>query len=419
MPNARATEIELYQGLAASSVNAEPSLERDRLAINQRLARFLPAGFYYKTFMWPRRLWPRYEARIRAAAGLGSAPDARDAERYDKRYAHCDVLVLGGGPAGLAAADAAAATGARVILVDEQRELGGSLLSCPAEIDGEPALRWAGRIEAGLRQRPDVRILTRGTAFGYQDHNLVTVAQRLTDHLPVRMRAGSRELLWKIRAGRVILATGAHERPLVFGNNDLPGVMLASAVSAYIHRYGVLPGATRCCSPTTTEPIRRPSIWPIAAPGRRGGCPRPGRRHPAGRRPAPWRDRDGRRRRDGRARQAAGRVRRRARVCQGPVRRARRDLAMRSAGDVGRPEPGAAPARAIRRQAAVAGAQGLLRARQKRAGRGQRGAAAGEFDLCLALAQATRAGAEAASAAGFSVSTALPVPRRRPPPRTR
>ena len=221
-------------------MNAEPSLERDRLAINQRLARFLPAGFYYKTFMWPRRLWPRYEARIRAAAGLGSAPDARDAERYDKRYAHCDVLVLGGGPAGLAAADAAAATGARVILVDEQRELGGSLLSCPAEIDGEPALRWAGRIEAGLRQRPDVRILTRGTAFGYQDHNLVTVAQRLTDHLPVRMRAGSRELLWKIRAGRVILATGAHERPLVFGNNDLPGVMLASAVSAYIHRYGVL-----------------------------------------------------------------------------------------------------------------------------------------------------------------------------------
>ena len=104
-------------------------------------------------------------------------------------------------------------------------------------------MRWAGRIEAGLRQRPDVRILTRGTAFGYQDHNLVTVAQRLTDHLPVRMRAGSRELLWKIRAGRVILATGAHERPLVFGNNDLPGVMLASAVSAYIHRYGVLPGA--------------------------------------------------------------------------------------------------------------------------------------------------------------------------------
>ena len=242
VPNARATEIELYQGLTASSVNAEPSLERDRLAINQRLARFLPAGFYYKTFMWPRRLWPRYEARIRAAAGLGSAPDARDAERYDKRYAHCDVLVVGGGPAGLAAADAAAATGARVILVDEQRELGGSLLSCPAEIDGEPALRWAGRIEAGLRQRPDVRILTRSTAFGYQDHNLVTVAQRLTDHLPVRMRAGSRELLWKIRAGRVILATGAHERPLVFGNNDLPGVMLASAVSAYIHRYGVLPG---------------------------------------------------------------------------------------------------------------------------------------------------------------------------------
>ena len=123
-------------------MNAEPSLERDRLAINQRLARFLPAGFYYKTFMWPRRLWPRYEARIRAAAGLGSAPDARDAERYDKRYAHCDVLVLGGGPAGLAAADAAAATGARVILVDEQRELGGSL--CPARPRSTASRHCAG-----------------------------------------------------------------------------------------------------------------------------------------------------------------------------------------------------------------------------------------------------------------------------------
>ena len=369
--------------------------------------------------MWPRRLWPRYEARIRAAAGLGSAPDARDAERYDKRYAHCDVLVVGGGPAGLAAADAAAATGARVILVDEQRELGGSLLSCPAEIDGEPALRWAGRIEAGLRQRPDVRILTRSTAFGYQDHNLVTVAQRLTDHLPVRMRAGSRELLWKIRAGRVILATGAHERPLVFGNNDLPGVMLASAVSAYIHRYGVLPGAMRCCSPTMTAPIRRPSIWPIAAPGRRGGCPRPGRRHPAGRRPAPGRDRDGRRRRDGRARQAAGRVRRRARICQGPVRRARRDLAMRSAGDVGRLEPGAAPARAIRRQAAVAGAQGLLRARQERAGRSQRGGGGRR------VRPVSRAGAgnprwrRSRQRRRFLRLDGAARSRRRPPPRTR
>ncbi|WP_042260305.1 sarcosine oxidase subunit alpha family protein [Paraburkholderia heleia] len=242
VPNARATEVELYQGLIATSVNAEPSLENDRMAINQKFSRFLPAGFYYKTFMWPRKWWPKYEEKIRDAAGLGKAPEVRDADRYDKCFAHCDVLVIGGGPAGLAAAHTAGATGARVILVDDQRELGGSLLSCKADIDGRPALHWVEKIEAELKQMPDVKILSRSTAFGYQDHNLVTVTQRLTEHLPVSTRQGTRELLWKIRAKRVILATGAHERPIVFGNNDLPGIMLASAVSTYIHRYGVLPG---------------------------------------------------------------------------------------------------------------------------------------------------------------------------------
>ncbi|MGF7132024.1 sarcosine oxidase subunit alpha [Paraburkholderia sp. EB58] len=242
VPNARATEVELYQGLVATSVNAEPSLEHDRMAINQKFSRFLPAGFYYKTFMWPRKWWPKYEDKIREAAGLGKAPEALDADRYDKCFAYCDVLVVGGGPTGLAAAHAAGLSGARVILVDDQRELGGSLLSGRAEIDGRAASHWVEKIEAELRQMPEVKILSRGTAFGYQDHNLVTVTQRLTEHLPVSMRKGTRELLWKVRAKRVILATGAHERPIVFGNNDLPGVMLASAVSTYIHRYGVLPG---------------------------------------------------------------------------------------------------------------------------------------------------------------------------------
>ncbi|WP_248322873.1 sarcosine oxidase subunit alpha family protein [Caballeronia sp. Sq4a] len=242
VPNARATEVELYQGLVAESVNAKPNIENDRMAINQKFARFLPAGFYYKTFMWPRKLWPKYEEVIRDAAGLGKAPEERDADRYDKCFAHCDVLVVGGGPSGLAAAYAAGLSGARVILVDDQRELGGSLLSCRAEIDGKPALHWVQKIEAELRTMPDVKILSRSTAFGYQDHNLVTVTQRLTDHLPVSMRKGTRELMWKVRAKRVILATGAHERPIVFGNNDLPGVMLASAVSTYLHRYAVLPG---------------------------------------------------------------------------------------------------------------------------------------------------------------------------------
>jgi sarcosine oxidase subunit alpha len=242
VPNARATEVELYQGLVATSVNAEPSLEHDRMAINQKFSRFLPAGFYYKTFMWPRKWWPKYEDKIREAAGLGKAPEVLDADRYDKCFAYCDVLVVGGGPTGLAAAHAAGLSGARVILVDDQRELGGSLLSGRAEIDGRAASHWVEKIEAELRQMPEVKILSRSTAFGYQDHNLITVTQRLTEHLPVSMRKGTRELLWKIRTKRVILATGAHERPIVFGNNDLPGVMLASAVSTYIHRYGVLPG---------------------------------------------------------------------------------------------------------------------------------------------------------------------------------
>ncbi|MFX1670975.1 sarcosine oxidase subunit alpha family protein [Paraburkholderia sp. A2WS-5] len=242
VPNARSTEVELYQGLVATSVNAEPSLEHDRLARNQKFSRFLPAGFYYKTFMWPRKWWPKYEEKIREAAGLGKAPEVRDGDRYDKCFAHCDVLVVGGGPTGLLAAHTAGRAGARVILVDDQRELGGSLLSCKTEIDGRPAIQWVEKIEAELAAMPDVKILSRSTAFGYQDHNLVTITQRLTEHLPVSTRKGTRELLWKVRAKRVILATGAHERPIVFGNNDLPGVMMASAVSTYIHRYGVLPG---------------------------------------------------------------------------------------------------------------------------------------------------------------------------------
>jgi len=242
VPNARATEIELYQGLVATSVNAKPSIENDRMAVNQKIARFIPAGFYYKTFMWPRKFWPKYEEVIRDAAGLGRAPEHVDADRYDKCFAHCDVLVVGAGPSGLAAAHAAGLSGARVILVDDQPELGGSLLSYRSEIDGAPGLKWAQKIEAELRKMPDVKILCRSTAFGYQDHNLVTITQRLTEHLPVSMRKGTRELLWKVRAKRVILATGAQERPIVFGNNDLPGVMLASAVSSYLHRYAVLPG---------------------------------------------------------------------------------------------------------------------------------------------------------------------------------
>lgn len=242
VPNARATEVELYEGLRATSVNAKPDIEHDRMAIMQRFARFIPAGFYYKTFMWPRSWWGKYEERIRDAAGLGSVPETPDPDRYEKRYAHCDVLVVGAGPAGLAAACAAARSGARVMLVDDRGEAGGSLLWTEEIIDGKPASEWVAERIAELSALPDARVLMRTTAFGYQDHNLVTACERLHDHLPIRQRAGTRERVWKIRARHVVLATGAHERPLVFGNNDIPGVMLAGAVSAYIHRFGVLPG---------------------------------------------------------------------------------------------------------------------------------------------------------------------------------
>ncbi|TMS56697.1 sarcosine oxidase subunit alpha family protein [Imbroritus primus] len=242
VPNPRATEVELYEGLQASSVNARPTLEGDRMAVMQKFARFIPAGFYYKTFMWPRSFWPRYEELIRDAAGLGRVPEVRDPDRYEKTFAHCDVLVVGAGPAGLAAAYAAGMSGARVLLVDDQPTLGGSLLASDDRIDGKPAAEWVGEMERALRAMPEVTILSRATAFGYQDHNLVTVCERLTGHLPLAQRNGVRERLWKVRARHVVLATGAHERPLVFGNNDLPGIMLASAISAYLHQYGVTPG---------------------------------------------------------------------------------------------------------------------------------------------------------------------------------
>lgn len=242
VPNARATEVELYEGLTAASVNARPDIEHDRFAFMQYLSRFIPAGFYYKTFMWPRSWWGKYEEHIRNAAGLGTVPREHDPDRYEKTYAHCDVLIVGAGPAGLAAAHSAASTGARVILVDNQSEPGGSLLHAFASVNGAPASQWLAQITAELAGMPEARLLSRATAFGYQDHNLVTVCERLTDHLPLQRRKGVRERLWKIRAAQVILATGAHERPIAFGNNDLPGILLASAISTYICRFGVLPG---------------------------------------------------------------------------------------------------------------------------------------------------------------------------------
>ncbi|MGE5511450.1 MAG: sarcosine oxidase subunit alpha family protein [Bacteroidota bacterium] len=245
-PNLRATQVELYEGLDARSQNRWPSLRRDLGAISDRLSPLLPAGFYYKTFMGPRlfganRLWALvYEPLIRRAAGLGRAPSAADADRYAGRFAHCDVLVIGAGPAGLAAALSAADAGARVILADEQSELGGSLLAEPrASIDGKPAAEWLAGAISELGNSGRVHLLPRTTAFGYFAQNFVGLAERISDHLEAPDPDLPRELLWQVRAKEVVLATGAIERPLVFPGNDRPGVMLAGAGLTYLHRYGV------------------------------------------------------------------------------------------------------------------------------------------------------------------------------------
>ena len=257
-PNLRATQVELYEGLEAHSQNRWPALSFDIGAVNDLLAPFIPAGFYYKTFMWPKGAWKSlYEPRIRAAAGLGRAPTQADPDRYATRYAHCDVLVVGAGPAGLAAAAAAAAAGARVMLCDEQSEPGGSLLAhdphAPHPIDGRPPAEWLERTLGALAANARVTLLTRTTAFGYFPHNLLALNQRLTDHLAAAPADLPRERQWQVRAREVVLATGAIERPLVFPGNDRPGVMLAGAAAAWLHRYAVLPGSRAVLVTATDE----------------------------------------------------------------------------------------------------------------------------------------------------------------------
>ena len=213
LPNYVATQIELYDGLEAASVNCWPSVGFDLRAVNGLISRFLPPGFYYKTFMWPRSLWPFYERRLRGAGGLGVAPTEPDTDRYDKMHAHCDVLVVGAGPAGIAAALEAGRTGARVILVDEQQELGGSLLASRQRVGDAPAVEWLESALTELIGMREVRLMARSTAFGYYDHNFVAVLERVTDHLgPTRrLRAASAHLASQSEAGRP--GDGRHRAP--------------------------------------------------------------------------------------------------------------------------------------------------------------------------------------------------------------
>ena len=244
-PNLRATQIELYDGLTSESQNRWPSLNLDVGAINSLFHRFFPAGFYYKTFMWPASFWKSvYEPVIRNAAGLGkAADDHNDPDRYEKTHQHCDVLIAGGGAAGLMAALSAGASGARVILADEQNEFGGWLLSeGDTTLDGEASPAWIAATLARLEAMENVTLLPRTTVFAYMDHNYITLMERVGDHMAECPAHLPRQRLWKIRAREVVLAQGCHERPVVFGGNDLPGVMLSGAVRSYINRYGVAPG---------------------------------------------------------------------------------------------------------------------------------------------------------------------------------
>ncbi|WP_423210054.1 sarcosine oxidase subunit alpha family protein [Paracoccus yeei] len=239
-PNTRATVAELFEGLDARSQNHVGSLSFDLLAVNDLMSPFFAAGFYYKTFMWPKAFWEKlYEPMIRRAAGLGSLSMQADPDSYDSGFLHCDLLVIGGGAAGLAAALTAARTGARVILADEDFRLGGRLLSESAPLE-RPATEWIAELEAEFASLPNLRVMRRTTVWGAFDHGVYGAVERVADHLPTPGKR-VRQTLWRITAKRAILAAGATERHIPFANNDRPGVMMAGAMRAYANRWAVSP----------------------------------------------------------------------------------------------------------------------------------------------------------------------------------
>ncbi|SEK28154.1 N-methylglutamate dehydrogenase subunit C [Roseovarius azorensis] len=241
-PNTRATTAELFDGLEAKSQNRWPSLAFDAMAINDRFSAFLTAGFYYKTFMWPAAFWEKlYEPMIRRAAGLGSISFEPDPDCYDKGFLHCDLLVIGAGPAGLSAALTAGRAGARVILADEDFLLGGRLNTETISVGEQSGGDWAGTIVAELAQMPNVRVMMRTTVIGAFDHGIYGAVERVSDHLAVPPEGKPRQILWRITSRRALLCAGAIERPIAFSDNDRPGIMLAGALRAYVNRWAVTP----------------------------------------------------------------------------------------------------------------------------------------------------------------------------------
>ncbi|MEQ3726538.1 MAG: sarcosine oxidase subunit alpha family protein [Tateyamaria sp.] len=241
-PNTRATTAELFEGLAAKSQNRWPSLAFDAMAINDRFSNFLTAGFYYKTFMWPAAFWEKiYEPIIRKAAGLGSLSMQADPDEYDKGFRHCDLLIIGAGPAGLNAALIAGRSGAEVILADEDFRMGGRLNAETFAVADLAGADWAAQTVAELSAMPNVRLMPRTTVIGAFDHGIYGAVERITDHLATSPTGKPRQILWRIYAKQTVLCAGATERPIAFENNDRPGIMLAASMRTFANRWATTP----------------------------------------------------------------------------------------------------------------------------------------------------------------------------------
>ena len=241
-PNSRVTMTELHDGLVAASQNRFPSLGFDLMAVNDKLSNFLGAGFYYKTFMWPKAFWERvYEPIIRRAAGLGALSGEDDPDVYDRGFRHCDLLVIGAGPAGLSAALTAGRAGAEVILVDEDFRAGGRLLQESFSVGSMSGADWAATVVAELQSLPNVRLMPRSTAIGVFDHGIYAVLERTGDHIATLEAGKPRQILWRVYAKRSLLCAGATERLIGFADNDRPGIMQAGAARGYVNRFAATP----------------------------------------------------------------------------------------------------------------------------------------------------------------------------------